>query len=52
MMERFQRDEPGGGTAVRERPADTRGTAERVSLRAIRALRCCHRMADRAGFSE
>jgi hypothetical protein len=37
-MERFQRDEPGGGTAVRDQPvADTQGTAERVSLRAIRA---------------
>jgi hypothetical protein len=38
MMERFQRDEPGGDTAVREQSvADTRGAAERVSLGAIRA---------------
>jgi hypothetical protein len=38
MFERFKRDEPGGGTAVADRPvADTRSTAERVSLRSVRA---------------
>jgi hypothetical protein len=38
MFERFRRDEPGGGTAVAERPvADTRGTSERTSMRAVRA---------------
>jgi len=38
MFERFKRDEPGGGTAVADRPvADTRDTAERTSLRSVRA---------------
>jgi hypothetical protein len=38
MFERLKRDEPGGGTAVAERPvAETRGTAERTSMRAVRA---------------
>jgi hypothetical protein len=38
MFERFKRDDPGGGTAVAERPvADTRSTAARVSLRSVRA---------------
>jgi hypothetical protein len=38
MFERFKRDEPGGGTAVADRPvAATRGTAERDSMRAVRA---------------
>jgi hypothetical protein len=38
MFERFKRDGPGGGTAVAEPPvADTRGTAERHSMRAVRA---------------
>ena len=38
MFERFRRDEPGGGTAVAERPiAETRDPVERESLREIRA---------------
>jgi hypothetical protein len=38
MFERFKRDEPGGGTAVAEPPvARTRVSAERVSMRAVRA---------------
>jgi hypothetical protein len=38
MFERFKRDEGAGGTAVAERPvADTRGTVERDSMRAVRA---------------
>jgi hypothetical protein len=38
MLERFKRDQPGGGTAVADRPvADTRGTAGRTSLRSVRA---------------
>jgi hypothetical protein len=38
MFERFKRDDPGGGTAVADRPvADTRVTTERESMRAVRA---------------
>jgi hypothetical protein len=57
MMERFQRDDPGGRTAAPERfVADARDTAETTTGMATGPIGVggehYHRRVDRAGFSE